>query len=53
MFTYVLLIILALSFILAINSLRKLGHKKEIEEVRESLKKGKVIFQRENSSEGI
>lgn len=53
MFIYVLIAIAILSILLSLNSLRKQSHKKEIEEAKENLKKGRVVFQSEKSSEGI
>ena len=44
MFIKVLLIILLLSIALSFWSLRNLSAKKEVEEVKNKLKKGRVIF---------
>lgn len=50
MFIYVVLIILVLSIALSFWSLKNLNAKKEVDEVKSKLKKGKVLFQSSGSS---
>ena len=50
MFYIVLLIILLVSFLLALKSARKLNEKPAIKEVKKSLDKDRVIFQNHSSS---
>lgn len=50
MFISVVLIILVLSIVLSFWSLKNLNAKKEVDEVKDKLKKGKVLFQRSGSS---
>lgn len=50
MFIFALVIILVLSIILSFWSLRNLNAKKEVDEVKDKLKKGKVLFQSSGSS---
>lgn len=50
MFVLTTIIILILSVILSFWSLKNLNAKKEVEEVKNKLKKGRVLFQRSGSS---
>lgn len=50
MFVIHIIIIALISILLALWSLRKLSHTKEITSVKEELSKGRVIYQRESES---
>lgn len=48
---FVIVIAIALiSFLLALNSLRSLGNRRELEEAKKALEKGRVIYQDSSSS---
>jgi len=50
MFVIHILVIAVISLLLALWSLRKLSHTKEVTKVKEELSKGRVIYQRDSSS---
>lgn len=50
MFIFIVLIILATSFILALKSLKTVDEKPEVSDVKKSLDKNKVIFKSHSES---
>jgi len=51
MFIQITIVLFIVSFLLALKSMRKINEKPEIESVKKSLDKNKVIFQSHSSSE--
>lgn len=51
MFYFIILILLIVSFVLALKSLKSIGDKPKISEVKKSLDKNRIVFQSHSSSE--
>ena len=51
MIIFIVVALAFISFLLALNSLRSLNNKREIEEAKKALSKGRVIYQDSSSSE--
>lgn len=52
MFIYAVVVIIVLSVVLAFRSLHEVNSKRELEDARRNLEKGRVIFQSTSSSGG-
>ena len=50
MFIQILVVIIILSIILSLRSLRKESTKKEMHQVKKDLSKGRVVFQKDHKS---